>query len=69
MARLAHSVSIALCNQENTQDIALDTLQSLVFIFQVRECVTKRSRARVPIGGHYVLLLISIRINLVELFK
>ena len=41
MARLAHSVSLALCKQENTPDIALDTFQSLVSISEVRECVTQ----------------------------
>ena len=40
-ARLAHSVSIALCKQENTLDIALDTLPKLVLISQVKECVTQ----------------------------
>ena len=35
------SVSLALCKQENTQDIALDTLQSLVSVSEVRECVTQ----------------------------
>ena len=41
MARLAHSVSLALCKQGNTLDIALDTFQSLVSISEVRECVTQ----------------------------
>ena len=35
---LQHSVSLALCKQENTLDIALDTLPSLVFISQVKVC-------------------------------
>ena len=39
--RLGHSASLALCNQENTLDIAEDTLPRLVSIFQERECVTK----------------------------
>ena len=40
-AHLAHSTSLALCKQKNTLDIAIDTLQSLVIIFQVRVCVTQ----------------------------
>ena len=38
---LPHSALLALCKQENTLDIALDTLPSLVFISQVKECVTQ----------------------------
>ena len=40
-AHLAHSASSALCNQENTLDIALDTFRSLVSFCEVRECVTQ----------------------------
>ena len=38
-ACLTHSVSLALCKQENTLHIALDTFQSLVSISKVREFV------------------------------
>ena len=41
MACLAHSVSLAICKQENTVDVALDAFQSLVSISEVRECVTQ----------------------------
>ena len=41
-ANLAQSVLFALCKQENTLDIALETFLSLVPIFEVRECVTTR---------------------------
>ena len=37
----ATSALFALCKQENTLDIALDTLLSLVFISQVKECLTR----------------------------
>ena len=36
-ARLARSVSLALCKQESTLEIALDTFQSLVSISEERE--------------------------------
>ena len=39
--QLQHSVSLSLCKQENTLDIALDTFRSLVSISEVRECVTQ----------------------------
>ena len=40
-ATCAHSGSLALCKQENALDIALDTLPRLIFISQVKECVTQ----------------------------
>ena len=45
MARLAHSVSLALCKQENTPDIALDTFQSLISISEVRSVLHKPSKS------------------------
>ena len=41
MARLVHIVYLALCKQENTLDIALDTFQTLISISEARECVTQ----------------------------
>ena len=38
---LQHSVSLSLGKEENTLDIALDTLQSLVLISPVKYCVTQ----------------------------
>ena len=40
MACLAFSVLFGLCQQENMLDIALDIIQILVSISEVRECVT-----------------------------
>ena len=38
---MQHSVSIALCKQENTLYMDLNTLSSLFVISQVKECVTQ----------------------------
>ena len=40
-AHLAHSLSLALCKQKNTLEIALDILSSLVSHSKVREWVTQ----------------------------
>ena len=40
-SHLPHSASLAQCKQENTLDIALDTLPSQVFKFQGKDCVTQ----------------------------
>lgn len=41
MACLAFSVLFGLCQQENMLNIALDIIQILVSISEVRECVTQ----------------------------
>ena len=41
MACLAFSVLFGLCQQENMLDKALDIIQSLVSIFEVRDCVSQ----------------------------
>ena len=53
---MAHTDSLALCEQENTLDIALDTFRSLVSISEVRDTQT-------PNFKHLSVLLVALVIQ------